>query len=281
MGGRGTDDNIKSLFARLADLNTIFTVGVSLIAGLAGACRWYEARYVAPLAGVVAEYSQPQSAKGATTVPALTIRRYEVLNPGLSAYGCALIMVVPNKFSSDKAPPEALQVVPDVGVTSEYLQYSGNDQWTECRFSPCITNTIGTGRLAGGQRFGVSFLSSTYNWAPVEKDGPSARVADADPVPASGPFPRYEPRSLLSALTAPAIVVIIVLLQWLLFHAYKKRVASMCAEAKARGATDAMEAIRASAMAAENIQKQMDLKTNAKKPSPKNGAARAFAGPQK
>ena len=151
---------------------------------LGAASSAYHRAFVQPVGGLTVEFSQPARATPAPARSALSVREYEVYNPGPGAFtNIDLRITLPNQFVSADKPPADLNVCP---VESARVVYSSllNDQQTLCTIFPQVGSDSS---LDSGQHFGVRFVSADEHWKPAEN--PKLTLGGGRQIDLNGSFP--------------------------------------------------------------------------------------------
>src|SRR5947209_8218182 len=103
--------------------STCFAVGGAILS-------WYHREMVVPIAGLTTDFSMPARKSGATALPPLTVKQFDVHNPGPGAFSVIeLEVVLPNKCVSPDAPPDGLTVEAVNGAMITYEPMKGG-VWT-------------------------------------------------------------------------------------------------------------------------------------------------------
>jgi hypothetical protein len=162
-----------------------------------------------PIAGCTVAISRPEKADGSTVRSALSIRQYEVYNPGPATLSPPeLKILLSDKYKDERNPPNGLCVEPVGSVKISYSSARDGD-WTICSVVPWHTDKADSVSVDG--RFGVVFLAFKPDWKP-DDTGTVLCQSGGRTIPASQmmPLPR-------KAESPHRLVIIAVLLSGYIF----------------------------------------------------------------
>lgn len=179
-----------------------------VLSAVFGILTWYHTHYVDPKAGLAADVCMPVRTVGSATRPALSVKQYEVQNPGfLPLEALELQVIVPNRFAGPDKEPEGLDVdrLPGTKVVYESTK---SGAWTVVRATPSVASTT---RLAPGERFGVRFIANC-EWNPVSGgDSPVVLMDGARCLRVDAALPPLTPPAALKYIAWTLIALMLLL----------------------------------------------------------------------